>query len=88
MLCINLKHVVLHRGTGYFEKYLTIEQDDGTGNYLWKVDGQFRTVTTDHPVIRDTNSTLALNAKYAIKCRPIKGETVTGINSLLNGVGE
>ena len=84
MIDYGLEHVVLNKGTGYFEKSLIIEQVGG--NYLWKVDGQFRTVTTNPPV--DTNGTaLALHTRYALRQRHIKG-TIVGLSELCNCVGE
>ena len=56
------------------------------GNYLWKVDGEFRTVTMNPPL--DSNGTaLVLNTRYALKQRPAKG-SIVGLSELSNCVGK
>ena len=46
-------------------KYLTITQETGIAGFVWKVDGQFRTVTVYHPVDSDGNL-LVLGTQYRI----------------------
>ena len=53
-------------GSPYPNKYLTITQVDGISGYIWKVDGQFRTVTNDLPVDKDGNA-ISLDIKYRIE---------------------
>ena len=47
-----------------YNKYLTIEQHADAG-YVWKVDGQFRTVTFDIPMDSE-GSDLELDKQYSI----------------------
>ena len=56
-------------------KYLTIEQVASVTGYVWKVDGQFRTVTQEPPADVD-GTALALGTRYAIVNR--KGSTGLG----------
>lgn len=56
-------------------KYLTIEEVAGVAGFVWKVDGQIRTVTSDDPVDSE-GVALALDTSYQILNR--KMHTVTG----------
>lgn len=56
-----------NRKTGW-NKHLTVELIGG--KYVWKVDGQFRTVTTSSPIGRDrlgNEQPLVLGARYSIQ---------------------
>ena len=58
-----------------FAKYLTFEQVAGVTGYVWTVDGQFRTVTTNYPMAID-GTALSLGTRYKIVNR--KGHTGFG----------
>ena len=47
----------------FWYKHLTVELVDG--RYVWKVDGYFRTVTTEAPVLED-GSNMVLGVRYRI----------------------
>mmetsp|Transcript_598 Transcript_598/g.1176 ORF Transcript_598/g.1176 Transcript_598/m.1176 type:complete len:266 (+) Transcript_598:668-1465(+) len=56
-------------------KYLTIQQLPNISGYVWKVDGQFRTVTSELPMDSEGNS-LVLGVQYAIENK--SGRTFSG----------
>lgn len=62
------------------DKYLTIDNITGIDGYIWRVDGEFRTITSDIPIDNNGNVTL-LNTTYRI-------ENKNGVSGLGNCVGE
>ena len=69
-----------------FNKFLTVTQDQATAGYVWRVDGDFRTVTASPPTDEKTGTPLQLGVRYMIengKGKEWKGNCVGKLLMLL-----